>query len=295
MRALRYALGEALIGLRRAGRSTALSIGTVTVAFLTVGGFLLATTNIQQVVGRWASAAEMSVFLRDDVDDAGRTALISELSAHPVVAGVEYVSKEQARAGFESEFPELGDVAHTGTGNPFPASLELRLRTDSSASAAADVLAAELGARAGVADVRYDQRWLSRLDAVLNGIRLGGISIAAVLILGAAFTVAAVVRLSLFARRDEIEIMRLVGAPFSYIRGPSVAEGTLIGGAGAVVALVVLWVFFRIAVARWSDVLRDFGGLGSLQFLGLSESALVIVAALFVGGLTGRLVARQIR
>jgi hypothetical protein len=54
-------------------------------------------------------------------------------------------------------------------------------------------------------------------------------------------------------------------------------------------------VFFRIAVARWSDVLRDFGGLGSLQFLGLSESALVIVAALFVGGLTGRLVARQIR
>jgi cell division transport system permease protein len=116
-----------------------------------------------------------------------------------------------------------------------------------------------------------------------------------VLILGAAFTVAAVVRLSLFARRDEIEIMRLVGAPFSYIRGPSVAEGTLIGGAGAVVALVVLWVFFRIAVARWSDVLRDFGGLGSLQFLGLSESALVIVAALLVGGLTGRLVARQIR
>jgi cell division transport system permease protein len=295
MRAVRYALGEALISLRRAGRSAAMSIGTVAVAFFTLGGFLLATTNIQHVVAQWGSAAEMSVFLKDDVDARTRAALESELSANPVVAGVEYVSKEQALSGFRADFPELADVAHTGTGNPFPASLELRLRGDPSSTAAADVLAAELGGRPGVADVRYDRQWVSRLNAVLTGIRVSGVTIAAVLVLGAAFTVAAVVRLSLFARRDEIEIMRLVGAPFSYIRGPSVAEGTLIGGAGAALALVVLWVLFGGAKARWRDVLTDFGGLGDLQFLGWPDVALVVVAALLVGGLTGSLVARAIR
>jgi cell division protein FtsX len=64
MRAVRYSLREALISLRRAGRSAAMSIGTVAVAFLTLGGFLLATTNIQHVVAQWGSAAEMSVFLK---------------------------------------------------------------------------------------------------------------------------------------------------------------------------------------------------------------------------------------
>jgi cell division transport system permease protein len=146
-----------------------------------------------------------------------------------------------------------------------------------------------------VADVRYDREWLSRLNALLTGIRVSGVTIAAVLVLGAAFTVAAVVRLSLFARRDEIEIMRLVGAPFSYIRGPSVAEGTLIGGAGAAVALLVLWVLFVFAKTRWRNVLTDFGGLGDLRFLGPPEIAVVVVAALLVGAFTGSLVARAIR
>ncbi len=295
MRTMRYSLAEALVGLRRAGRSAAMSIATVAVAFLTLGGFLLATTNVQHVVSQWASTAEMSVFLRDDINEGMRTALAAELSAHPVVAGVEYVSKEQALSSFRADFPELADIAQTATGNPFPASLELRLRTDDESATAAAVLAAELSGRPGVADIRYDRQWLARLNTLLTGIRVSGVTIAAVLVLGAAFTVAAVVRLSLFARRDEIEIMRLVGAPFSYIRGPSVAEGTLIGGAGATLALLVLWVLFVGAKARWRDVLTDFGGLGDLQFLGPPEIALVFVAALLVGGLTGSLVARAIR
>src|SRR5262245_26747695 len=130
MKALRYSLQEAAISLRRAGRSAAMSIGTVAVAFLTLGGFLLIATNLQRVVERWAAAAEMSIFFRDDVDEATRVALTSELQAHRAVMAVEYVSKEQALERFKADFPELGEVAETTSGNPFPASLELRLKTD---------------------------------------------------------------------------------------------------------------------------------------------------------------------
>ncbi len=295
MRALRYSMQEALVSLRRAGRSAAMSIGTVTVAFLTLGGFLLIAANLQHVVERWAAAAELSVFLRDDVDEAVRAALTSELRIHPAVAGVEYVSKEDALTRFRSDFPELADVAESLAGNPFPASLELRLKTDPESTGAAEALAVQLAEREEVADVRYDRLWLARLMAIVGGIRLAGFAVAAVLVLGAAFTVAAVVRLSLFARRDEIEIMRLVGSPFAYIRGPSVAEGTLIGGIGAAMSLLVLWGLFESWRSRLADALVAVAGPGDLRFLSPGEAALLVVAALLVGGLTGTLASRAVR
>jgi cell division transport system permease protein len=270
VRAVRYSVQEALITLTRAGRSTLMSIGTV------------------------GSTAEMSVFLRDDADEATRGQLGSDLGAHPAVEHVEYVSKEQAIARFRSDFPELSDVTDSGS-NPFPASLELRLRADAESAAAADALAGQLRQRAGVADVRYDREWIARLQTVVTGLRLAGLIIAGTLVLGAAFTVAAVVRLSLFTRRDEIEIMRLVGAPFAFIRGPSVAEGTAIGGAGAVVALLLLYVLYRSFKLRLSEALATLMTGGELQFLGVTEAGLMVLAALLLGGLTGLTVSRSIR
>src|SRR5688572_31843059 len=97
-----------------------------------------------------------------------------------------------------------------------------------------------ISGQSGVADVQFDRTWLARLMGVVNSARMAGAVVAGVLMLGAAFTVGAVVRLSLYARRDELEIMALVGAPFSYIRGPFVCEGLLLGGLGAAVALMVV-------------------------------------------------------
>ena len=295
MRAIKYSLQEAFISLRRAARSTAMSIGTVAVAFLTLGGFLLVATNLQRLVDEWASAAEISVFLRDDVDDAARATLQAELAAHRAVAGVVYVSKDEALARFKSDFPELADVSETGGSNPFPASLELQLRSDPESTGAADALATQLHERPGVADVRYDRRWVERLMTIVTGIRLAGLIVAGVLVLGAAFTVAAVVRLSLFARRDEIEIMRLVGAPFAFIRGPSVAEGTVIGGLGAAVSLVLLWGLYKAMRSNMAESFVALTGTSDVQFLGGAEAGFIVLAALVVGGLTGTVVSRAVR
>jgi cell division transport system permease protein len=272
-----------------------MSIGTVAVAFVTLGGFLLAATNLQRMVEQWGSTAEMSVFLRDGVDEATLGQLGSELGAHPAVARVEYISKEQAIARFKSDFPELTDIAEARGSNPFPASIELQLRAEAVSAGIADVLAGQLRDRAGVADVRYDRELIERLQRFVTGIRLTGLVIAGVLVLGAAFTVAAVVRLSLFARRDEIEIMRLVGAPFAFIRGPSVAEGTVIGGVGAGVALLTLYVLYRTFKLRLTEALAALIVGGELQFLGATEAGLMVLAALLLGGLTGTAVSRAIR
>jgi cell division protein FtsX len=294
MKALSYACAEAVVSLRRSGRSAAISIGTIAIAFLTLGGFLLVSANLQSLVERWASSAELSVYLRDDVDEATRQALLDELSSHTAVAGVEYVSKDAALERFRRDFPELADVAESG-GNPFPPSIEVRLRTDPASSGAADAMAAGLIDRDGVVDVRYDREWLARLLAIVTSIRLAGATAAAVLLLGAAFTVAAVVRLSLHARREEVDIMQLVGAPFAFIRGPSIAEGTILGGTGAVLSLVVLWALFAATREQLTATLAAWGNMGALGFLAFADAAMLVATGLVIGGLAGLVASRASR
>jgi cell division transport system permease protein len=293
VRALGYALDEALISLRRNGRSALLSIGTVAVAFLTLGLFLLAATNLQRAVEHWGSTAEIAVFLRDDVAEEARTRLAGDLGAHAAVERVEYVSREDALTRFRSDFPELADMA-ADESNPFPPSIDVQLRADA-APAAVEALVRELRTREGVLDVRYDREWVERLLGLVNGVRVAGLALTSVLVLGAGFTVAAIVRLSLFARRDEVEIMRLVGAPYAYLRGPSIAEGALIGGLGALVALLGLFTLYRAFKFRLDEVALALGIAGDARFLGAGDSMLMLLAALLLGGLTGAAAARSIR
>lgn len=294
MNVLGYAVREALVSLRRSLRSAAMSIGTIAIAFLTLGGFLLLSANLEAVVARWAEAAEMSIYLRDGVTAEEREALVADVQAHDAVVGVEYISREIALDRFKQDFPELVDVAES-TGNPFPPSLEVRLRADARSSEAAEALAASLGERAGVVDVRYERQWLSRLLGIVTTIRLGGVLVAGVLVLGAAFTVAAVVRLSLEARREEVEIMQLVGAPFSFIRGPSMMEGMLLGAIGAAVSLVLLAGLFAAMRGPLAAAANEWGSVGELRFLGLTECLLLVLAGVVVGGLAGMMASRAAR
>jgi cell division transport system permease protein len=264
---------------------------TIAIAFLTLGAFLLISHNLRRVAEQWAEAAEMSVYLEEGLDEAGRAALTTELQQQASVAGVEYVSKDSALERFRQDFPELADVA-TGD-NPFPASLEVRLRSDASVDAAA--LAASLADREGVADVRYDQQWLTRLLGAIATIRIGGLIVAAVLVLGAAFTVAAVVRLSLESRHAELDIMQLVGAPSVFVRGPFVAEGTLLGGLGAIVSMLALWGLYVGLRTRIEEALAGLVRVASLAFLPASDVLLVIGAGLLVGAAAGVIASRVAR
>jgi cell division transport system permease protein len=294
MKVLGYALQEALISLKRGGRSAGLSIGTIAVAFLTLGSFLLISTNLQSLVDGWAAAAELSIYLADDMPDAARQALADEVSRQPAIAAVEFVSKDEALARFRADFPELADMAASGA-NPFPSALEVRMQSGTDAQAAGEALARDLAKRPGVTDVRYDREWLARLLGVARVVRLTGFAVAAVFVLGAAFTVAAVVRLALLARRDELEIMQLVGAPYTYIRGPFVAAGTLLGGLGAIVALLVLWVVFVTMRAELTTSISAWTHAGAPRFLGLQDALSLIGAGLVVGGSAGVVASRAVR
>ena len=295
MAVVRYAFDEAWASVRRSGKSALISIGTITIAFLTLGGFLLISVNVQRALDRWLEAAELSVYLDDDITDDTRSALESYLESQSAVLAVEFVSKTHALERFQTDFPELADVAAALSENPFPAALEVRLQTGRSAADMADHLAGSIAEREGVADVRYDRRWLARRLAIVTGARVAGGIAAAVLMIGAAFTVASVVRLSLHARRDEVEIMQLVGAPFSYIRGPSIVEGLLLGGIGAAVALVAIAVLFTMVGGWLGPDPAGLAGGAQLRFLGLREGAILLLGGLAVGAGAGALASRAVK
>jgi cell division transport system permease protein len=294
--ALRYFIVEAAGSLWRGRKAAILSVLTIAGGLFVLGFFLALNTNLQRVVDRWTESAELSVYLKDDAT-VGQLKMVDELvSQSGLAASREYVSKEKAAIRFRQDFPDLAGAADRMDSNPFPASFEVRLKPEvREAGAAVDNLASTLAGVQGVADVRYDRRWLTRLNAVVRFLRALGFAIVVLLAVAAALTVANVVRLAASAREDEIEIMELVGAPLSFVRGPFVVEGILQGGAGALLAMILLWVLFAAANAKYGDVVAQTIGLGAITFLPLSLSLVVIGGGMLLGCIGGLIVARGVR
>ncbi len=279
MRALRYSLDEALASLWRGRRSGALAVVTISTALFVLGGFLLVTSNLEGLLARWREAAEFSVYLQDGAEGDQRAALERMLRESPVVSAIEHVSKEDALRRFSRNFSDLAGAVEGLPDNPLPASVEVRLRPGA-LGADVEALAAQSRDMPGVVDVRYDRRWIERVVTAVTLVRGVGFALASVLVLGAALTVASVVRLALLARYDEIEIMQLVGSPLGFIRGPFVMEGVLQGGLGSVMALALLWAAFSVARSRYGALIAGVLDPSSLAFLSLP-----ICAGLFVGGM----------
>jgi cell division transport system permease protein len=286
-RALRYAIEEAAQSLWRGRQAGLLSTLTIALALFVLGGFLLVTANLDRLGAEWGRAAELSIYLKDNVTPAERRAIETVVAPSDIVAAQEFVSKADALARFKQTFSDLSNAVDTLGDNPMPASIEVRLEPGIGASASVDALAARVRQLPGVADVRYDRQWLARLTSAVNIIRGVGLVLGSVLTIAAALTVANVVRLALYARRDELEIMALVGAPQAYIRGPFVMEGVLQGGIGAIVALGVLGAAFLALRGRYLVPLASAMNLSSIRFLPVELCVLLVLGGMAVGCLGG--------
>jgi cell division transport system permease protein len=296
MRALGYFFSEAADSLWRSRGAALLSVLTIGAGLFVLGFFLMVNANIQRIIGRWSDSAELAVYLKDDIAPA-QVAMIGDLlQKSGVAAGVQYLSKDDAKREFARDFPDLAAAAAGLDRNPFPASFAVRLNAQAqSAPAAVDNLSATIGGIAGVADVRYDRTWLSRLNATVRAIRGAGLAIVLLMAIASAMTVANVVRLAAMSRRNEIEIMQLVGAPFAYIRGPFIAEGLIQGGMGALFAIVLLLAAFAAIRARFGTALAEAVGLMGVAFVPAQLVLLLVAGGMALGCLGGFAVARRVR
>jgi len=296
MRALGYFFTEAGQSLWRTRRAAILSTLTIAAGLFVLGFFLMVNANIERIVGRWTDAAELAVYLRDDVTPEQNAMINDLLTKSGLATSVQFYSKDDAKKEFARDFPDLAAASATLQRNPFPASFAARLNKEAQiAPGAVENLTATLGSVPGVADVRYDRTWISRLSGTIRAIRGVGLIVILLLAIASAMTVANVVRLTAMARRHEIEIMQLVGAPFAYIRGPFIAEGIIQGGAGALCAVVLLLASFAAIRARYGSFLSDAIGLTGVAFVPTQLLLLLVVGGMALGCLGGFIVARGVR
>jgi cell division transport system permease protein len=292
MRSIDYAFRQGSASLWRSRGSSAFAVLAIMLALIVLGALLIVTWNAEQLLARWSSATEFSVYLRDDATSDQRGAIETAVDQSGISEGREFVSKAEALTRFRREFAELSELTSGFEENPFPASIEVRVRPGAEHEIA-EALVKRLLAMPGVTDARYDRDWLTRVGAGLGTIRAAGLALALLMAVAAAVTVATVVRLGLRARRQELEIMELVGAPLVFIRGPFVAEGFLQGGIGALLAITALWIGFLAAMAWWGPDLNSLLGGGSVQFLPFRLCLYLILGGMLVGSAGGLVAARD--
>jgi cell division transport system permease protein len=286
-------LDEAFSGLWRARRMTFLSVALITVSVFLVGVFFLVAENLKGVVETVRDETVVTVFLKTSAGEAERTAVTKVAEDSRLVSRVRHVTAEDARKRFASSWKSLAAAAASLPVNPFPESLELDLTKEALGSAARPGLLGNLAAQKGVEEVQFDVEWIRRLRGIVAVVRSGGIALGFLLALGAAFTIANVVRLTILLHRDEIEILRLVGAPEILIRGPFVIGGLvqgLLGGAAAVALLALAFHSLLKYVAATHNALL---GVFVIRFVSAPVALELVLGGLIAGILGGAVAVRR--
>lgn len=233
----RYLVGSALTGLWRNRTMTGGAVVTTAIMLITLAGFLAINDTLNQMVTELGRKSNLIAYIRDDARPTHVTALIKDLRSRPGVREVRFVSKDDALAIFESRFVDQRDILDVLQSNPLPASVELHLNDP----AVVPGLAQELQAMTSLFDdVVVPLDIVEEIIGISNLARVAGTAIIISLTGVTLFVIVNTIRIAVFARRQEIEIMKLVGATDWFVRGPFVAEGAVIGTSGGGIAAIVL-------------------------------------------------------
>jgi cell division transport system permease protein len=287
LRAIGYFLEEAFVSLWRSRLMNALSVATIAISLFVLGAFLTVASNLSEVVTRWSKKVQVTFYLQDGLEPTVRESLADRLRAHAAVESVAAVSRQEALERFRTLFRDLSTLPEDLGSNPYPASIEATLRPGHHGPDEVQALVKEFQDAPGVEEVQYDLLWIQRLATAIRLVRGVGALLGGILVLAGVFTISNIIRLTVYARQDELDIMRLVGATRAYVKGPFVLEGMIQGGLGGLVSVALLWVAFRLFAA---DALGASDLLGRTVVFLPADLCLLIVAGGMAVGVVGSLV-----
>lgn len=274
------AFRTALADLARRPLSVLISVLAMGLALFLLATFLSASRGVDAVLAQLSEQAVIEVYLTPDATDEGVTLVASTLQSDPRVARLETISPQRALTEFRSLYPDLGDIEGQLGGNPFPPSLRVWPASSERALVAALVETAKQ--QPAVDTVRYDQEWISALSEATRAaswIALGG---ALVLLLAAWTIVGAVVRLALDDKREEVALMRLIGASVSFVVSPVLIAGGVLGGIGGVVAVqAASWL--QSAFMSWSAATPLAGFTTLVMGQGLTTDQIISLIVFGIG------------
>jgi cell division transport system permease protein len=278
LQVLLYSLGQ----LWRSGLSSLMTVAVIGITLALPSGLYVLLDNARQVAAGWEGGAQISLFLTPATSEQDAQALAGQLRRTPGVAAVDYVSRAAALEEFK-RLSGFGDALDALDGNPLPAVLIVHPAASHNAPAALEDLVERLGAVEAVDIAQLDLEWVKRLHAILLLAQRGVVLLACLLAVAVLVIIGNTIRLAILNRKDEIEVIKLIGGTDAFIRRPYLYSGLLqglLGGMGA-------WLLVSLGLVVLADPTRRLAALyaSSFQVQGLGPNA--TLALLVSGGLLG--------
>ncbi len=284
---LSYVVARGLRGMAQAPAVQLLAVGTMAMCMLLLATVVLAWTNAQSMVQAWGLDVPVTIYLVDDAQPPEIEAAAEHLEILPEVANVEVISAEQAMQRLSAGLGEDGEMLAGLDASALPASLEVNLApgTDPDFGHA---LAEHLAELPIVDEVAVAGAWAGRAHDLLK--TLGDLALGAGLLVSLACMaiVWSTIRLGVYARRAEIQILRLVGGTRRFVHGPFVFEGLVQGALGAGLALGLLWLGFDSIHPFLERGLSLVFAAGALRFFGPIELSVGVAFGACLGLLGAR-------
>ncbi|HSF29959.1 MAG TPA: permease-like cell division protein FtsX [Candidatus Tectomicrobia bacterium] len=288
-----YFLREALRNFYRHRRVNVVAVFVIAAGMLLVSGVALAYMNFRNFAAYWGSQVHMVIYLRDDLTPERLEALHLALNQAPETASMTYTSKDQALQQLRSRLGEGANILEGLQTNPLPASFTVTIRDEFRRPELLRESVERYRQLPEIEDIDYGERWLERFHSLVWTLEIGVIGIGGIMGVAVMFIIATTVRLALYTRAEEIEIMQLVGATLWFIKFPFFLEGVLQGVLGASLAVGLCYGLFS-SLLTWirpmGELLIDFS---LLQFLPLPVIASILLAGAVLGGLGSLFSLRQ--
>jgi len=265
-----------------------LSLGTIVACLLILGAFLLLFGNLNNWLRQWGSALSMSIYLKDGTSAYKRDKIDSFIRALPKARIRRFISKEEAMHDLKAALGEEAGFLERLAHNPLPASYEVIFENAGTDDIHPEEIKEQLLALDGVEDVQHSRQWLKRLEGFLQVVRLMGYIIGGLLCLCVVFIVTNTIKLTIYSRRDEIEILKLVGATDWFVKLPFLLEGMIQGILGGGVAIVSLFLIYLAFSSKEIYLI----GPAPLEFIFLPVEYMVLAFSLsMVLGILGSFIA----
>ena len=270
---LEYYLREAFQSMIRKRWMTFASIGTVTVALFVLGVFLILVMNMTKMAASLESQVQISAYLFDGLTAGEQKEIERTTRDLSNVAKVEYVTKEQALKTLQERLGEQKKILDAlGDSNPLPNYFLVTVKNASEVKRTAEIIS-EIP---GVEEVKYGQDVATNLFELTHLVRLFGLLLMLILALATIFIISNTIRLTVFARRKEIAIMKYVGATDSFIRWPFVLEGVLLGFIGGSISAIILRSFYSAMAKKIYATLAFFPLVEQYPFMNWLSLGLII-------------------
>lgn len=263
-----------------------LNIVTVIIIALSifiVSTFALFVVNANDIMRSWEKGIRIMVYLKAGASQENRDALETTIRNIEGVADVCFVSKQKALSLLQNQLKGQPSLFEDLKENPLPDAFEIRVAPSPGIKKKVEVLASRLRLVPLIDDVEYGQQWLGRFSNIVHLFRVAAYAMGILFFTASTFIVANTIRLVLYARREEIEIMRLVGASDRFIKAPFYIEGIIHGAVGGSAGLIALFLPFAYLSL---NVKQNFtSGFFQIKFLPPGVILLIIACSMFVGWL----------